>query len=57
MNPLVNLALSVGETLAHEGGRLLFGFALGRAKQLRELSVSVRNQRQERRIPRGSWAF
>jgi len=22
-----------------------------------ELSVSVRNQRQERRIPRGSWAF
>ena len=34
MNRLVNLALSVGETLAHEGGRLLFGVALGRAKEL-----------------------
>jgi hypothetical protein len=34
MNPLANLALSVGETLIHEGGRLLFGIALGRAKEL-----------------------
>ncbi len=34
MNPLANLALSVGETLVHEAGRLLFGFALGRAKEL-----------------------
>jgi hypothetical protein len=34
MNPLANLALSVGETLVHEGGRLLFGIALGRAKEL-----------------------
>jgi hypothetical protein len=34
MNRLANLALSVGETLAHEGGRLLFGVALGRAKEL-----------------------
>ncbi len=34
MNRLVNLALSVGETLVHEGGRLLFGIALGRAKEL-----------------------
>jgi len=34
MNPLVNLALSVGETLVHEAGRLLFGIALGRAKVL-----------------------
>ena len=34
MNRLANLALSVGETLAHEAGRLLFGAALGRAKQL-----------------------
>ncbi len=34
MNPLVNLALSVGETLVHEAGRLLFGIALGRAKEL-----------------------
>jgi hypothetical protein len=34
MNPLANLALSVGETLVHEAGRLLFGIALGRAKQL-----------------------
>jgi hypothetical protein len=34
MHYLANLALSVGETLAHEGGRLLFGVALGRAKQL-----------------------
>jgi len=25
MNRLVNLALSVGETLVHESGRLLFG--------------------------------
>ena len=32
MNRLANLALSVGETLAHEAGRLLFGIALGRAK-------------------------
>ncbi len=34
MNRLANLALSVGETLVHEGGRLLFGVALGRAKEL-----------------------
>jgi hypothetical protein len=34
MNPLVSLVLSVGETLVHEAGRLLFGFALGRAKVL-----------------------
>ena len=34
MNRLANLALSVGETLVHEAGRLLFGIALGRAKQL-----------------------
>ena len=34
MNPLTNLALSVGETLIHEAGRLLFGIALGRAKEL-----------------------
>jgi hypothetical protein len=34
MNCLANLALSVGETLFHEAGRLLFGIALGAAKQL-----------------------
>jgi hypothetical protein len=34
MNRLTNLALSVGETLVHEAGRLLFGLALGRAKAL-----------------------
>jgi hypothetical protein len=34
MNRLANLALSVGETLVHEAGRLLFGIALGRAKVL-----------------------
>jgi hypothetical protein len=34
MNCLANLALSVGETLIHEAGRLLFGIALGAAKQL-----------------------
>jgi hypothetical protein len=34
MNRLANLALSVGETLFHEAGRLLFGIALGAAKQL-----------------------
>src|SRR5208337_4322586 len=34
MNPLANLALSVGETLFHEAGRLLFGIALGAAKQV-----------------------
>jgi hypothetical protein len=34
MNRLANLALSVGETLVHEAGRLLFGVALGRAKDL-----------------------
>ena len=34
MNPLANLVLSVGETLVHEAGRLLFGIALGRAKVL-----------------------
>jgi hypothetical protein len=34
MNRLANLALSVGETLVHESGRLLFGIALGRAKEL-----------------------
>jgi len=34
MNRLVNLALSVGETLVHETGRLLFGVVLGRAKVL-----------------------
>jgi len=34
MNRLANLALSVGETLIHEAGRLLFGIALGRAKEL-----------------------
>ena len=34
MNRLANLALSVGETLVHEGGKLLFGIALGRAKEL-----------------------
>ena len=34
MNRLANLALSVGETLVHESRRLLFGIALGAAKQL-----------------------
>ena len=34
MNPLTNLVLSVGETLVHEAGRLLFGVALGKAKDL-----------------------
>ncbi len=34
MNRLANLTLSVGETLVHEAGRLLFGVALGRAKVL-----------------------
>jgi hypothetical protein len=34
MNRLANLAVSVGETLVHEAGRLLFGIALGRAKVL-----------------------
>ena len=34
MNRLTNLALSVGETLFHEAGRLLFGIALGTAKQI-----------------------
>jgi hypothetical protein len=34
MNCLANLALSVGETLFHEAGRLLFGVALGGAKAL-----------------------
>ncbi len=34
MNRLANLALSVGETLVHEAGRLLFGIALGRAKEI-----------------------
>jgi len=34
MNRLANLALSVGETLVHESGRLLFGVVLGRAKEL-----------------------
>ena len=34
MNPLANLALGIGETLVHEGGRLLFGIALGGAKGL-----------------------
>jgi hypothetical protein len=34
VNRLANLALSVGETLAYEAGRLLFGIALGRAKEL-----------------------
>jgi hypothetical protein len=34
MNPLTNLVLSVGETVVHETGRLLFGLALGRAKEL-----------------------
>ena len=33
MNCLANLALSVGETLFHESKRLLFGIALGAAKQ------------------------
>jgi hypothetical protein len=33
MNRLANLALSVGETLFHEAGRLPFGIALGAAKQ------------------------
>jgi hypothetical protein len=33
MNRLANLALSIGETLFHEAGRLLFGIALGAAKQ------------------------
>jgi hypothetical protein len=34
MNPVANLALSLGETLVHEAGRLLFGLARGRAKEL-----------------------
>ncbi len=33
MNGLANLALSIGETLFHESKRLLFGIALGVAKQ------------------------
>ena len=45
MNPLTNLALSVGETLFHEAGRLLFGIALGAARQLlgTPQSVGTRN--------------
>ncbi|MGO8789753.1 MAG: hypothetical protein ACLQVL_20535 [Terriglobia bacterium] len=35
-NCLTNFTLSVGETLIHEGGRLLFGIALGKAKELLE---------------------
>jgi hypothetical protein len=34
MNLLANLALSLGETLVHEAGRLLSGIVLGRAKEL-----------------------
>jgi hypothetical protein len=34
MNPLANLAFSLGETLIHEGGRVLFGVALGKVKIL-----------------------
>jgi hypothetical protein len=34
MNCLTNLALSIGETLLHESKRLLFGLALGAAKQV-----------------------
>jgi hypothetical protein len=34
MNRLPNLALSVRETFLHEVGRLLFGIALSRAKEL-----------------------
>ena len=34
MNRLANLALSIGETLFHESRRLLFGIALGTAKQV-----------------------
>jgi len=37
MNRLTNLALSVGETLFHEAGRLLFGIALGAAPQIPDL--------------------
>ena len=36
MNRLTNLVLSVGETLVHEAGRLLYGLALGKAKELLE---------------------
>jgi hypothetical protein len=45
MNRLANLGLSVGETLFHEAGRLLFGIALGAAKQLlgTPQSVGTRN--------------
>jgi hypothetical protein len=35
-NCLTNFTLSVGETLVHEGGRLLFGVALGKTKELLE---------------------
>jgi hypothetical protein len=41
MNRLANLAISVGETLFHEAGRLLFGIALGAAKQLLGTPQSV----------------
>jgi hypothetical protein len=34
MNRLANLTLSIGETLFHESRRLLFGIALGAAKQV-----------------------
>ena len=36
MNCLTNLVLSIGETLVHEGGRLLLGVALGKTKELLE---------------------
>jgi hypothetical protein len=41
MNRLANLALSVGETLFHEAGRLLFGIVLGAARQLLGTPQSV----------------
>ena len=38
MNRLTNLVLSVSETLVHEAGRLLYGLALGKAKELLDTS-------------------
>jgi hypothetical protein len=61
MNRLTNLALSVGEALVHEGGRLLSGLALGRAKELlgtpeplgtRQLAL---NRALQRKTVDGAW--
>jgi len=41
MNPLANLTLSVTETIVHKAGRLLFGIALGRAKELLDTPEAI----------------